>query len=123
VDEGNPLTHPAAEDPRILEVVAHIRAHCDQPLTTEELARLAHLSTGRFAHLFRSITGETPHRFVNTVRLSRAREMLPTTDETLNTIAQACGFCSEFYLSNVFQEHYGVRPNQLRRENRLSDSP
>ncbi len=118
MDEANPLTHPPAEDPRILEAVNYIREHYNDNITIEKLARLVHLSTGRFAHLFQGITGVTPVQYIRNIRLSRAQEMLLTTESSLGEIAEECGFCNEFYLSNVFKKKYGMRPSVFQKEHR-----
>lgn len=118
LEEANPRAHAPAEDPRILQAVGTIKQDYANKLTVESLASEVHLSPSRFAHLFRQVTGTTPMRYLETVRLDKAQQMLLGSRATLFEIARACGFCNEFYFSNVFHNRFDIRPDAFRRRAR-----
>ena len=52
-------------------------------------------------------------------RMTRARNLLLSTEYPLKTIAQATGFSNEFYFSRCFRDFYGMPPGEYRRKNPL----
>ena len=53
-------------------------------------------------------------RYVNCRRIERAKELLVTSDHTLDEIAMAVGFCSIHYFSRFFKQKVGASPNAYR---------
>ncbi len=116
LEAANPAAHPPAEDARILRATRYIAQHYSRRLSVAELAGQCHLSATRFAHLFRAVTGSTPMKHLEAVRLEHAQRMLLGTDHALAHIARECGFCNEFYFSAVFRRAIGQSPGQFRRQ-------
>ncbi len=116
MEEANPRSHPPAEDPRVLKAVGIMKQDFGKKLTVQDLASTVHLSASRFAHLFRQVTGQSPMRYLESIRLDQAQQMLLGSTATLFQIARACGFCNEFYFSNVFKNMYNIRPNEFRKQ-------
>jgi AraC family transcriptional regulator of arabinose operon len=116
MEDVNPLSHAPAEDPRVLRAVGFMKQEYGRKLTVEDLASKVHLSPSRFAHLFRQVTGQSPMRYLEAIRLDQAQQMLLGSRATLFEIARACGFCNEFYFSNVFKKRYNIRPNDFRNQ-------
>ncbi|MEU4191766.1 helix-turn-helix domain-containing protein [Kribbella sp. NPDC026611] len=52
-------------------------------------------------------------------RLRKARELFVESNDTLQTIAEGCGYRSAFYLSRGFSNHAGQSPSEDRRSNRV----
>jgi AraC-like DNA-binding protein len=67
--------------------------------------------------LLRAQRGITLHQYILSRRLSRAYELINSTDQSLESIAAACGFSSQSYLTRLFRERYRITPLQLRRQN------
>lgn len=63
-------------------------------LDLDVLARVAHLSPGHLIRTFRSVLGETPHRYLQRRRLERAMFLLRTTDDDVLAVCHAVGFTS-----------------------------
>lgn len=96
---------------RILDFV---EANLDQPLTVEELANEAGLSSFHFARMFRKSVGEAPHHFVLRRRIERAKFLLQTDTKTLAEIALETGFSSQAHLTTRFRSFVGVTPARYR---------
>jgi transcriptional regulator GlxA family with amidase domain len=79
------------------------------------LAAAAAMSVRHFTRVFTDEVGETPGRFVERVRLEAARRALETTTDTLEVVADACGFGSAETLRRVFQRRLNVAPDSYRR--------
>jgi len=92
----------------------------EQPLDLEALARKAAVSPRHFSRSFRDAFGETPHQYLISRRLERARHLLRTTEDTVAEICFAVGFRSVGSFTTSFTRHVGVSPTTYRR---ASSSP
>ncbi|HEY2700772.1 MAG TPA: DJ-1/PfpI family protein, partial [Pseudonocardiaceae bacterium] len=63
----------------------------DEPLTLRVLAQHADLSQRTFMRRFTEETGTTPLQWLLNARLGRARELLETTDHSVDRVARDCG--------------------------------
>lgn len=105
---------PHPMDARIRAAIDHIHGNLRQPLSLEELSRVAHLSPSRFAHLFKAEVGLAPHRYVLLQRLQRARALLERTSLGIAEIAAEIGM-EPFHLSLRFKAEFGHAPRDHRR--------
>jgi transcriptional regulator GlxA family with amidase domain len=84
------------------------------------LAALCGLSRSYFARAFKVSTGMPPHRWLVHFRIRRAREMLERTNESIASIALACGFADQSHLTRVFHALAGASPAAWRRQCRFA---
>jgi transcriptional regulator GlxA family with amidase domain len=91
-----------------------IRLNISRELSVDALADFAAMSPRHFSRSFTSRTGMSPGKYVELMRLNRARELLEATDGSLEEIAEACGFLREERLRRVFLRHLNVTPSQYR---------
>ncbi|MCW2479632.1 HTH-type transcriptional activator RhaS [Candidatus Symbiopectobacterium sp. NZEC135] len=59
-------------------------------------------------------TGMTPQRYLNRLRLLEARRRLQQSDESITTIAHACGFSDSNHFSTQFRKAFSVAPKSVR---------
>ncbi|GAA2779828.1 helix-turn-helix domain-containing protein [Kitasatospora paracochleata] len=93
----------------------------DQPLTVEDLARRAGMSSRHLARHFKHLTGTTPLHWLHTQRIRPAQELLETTNATVDTIATATGMGTATTLRRHFHRSVGVPPDTYRRTFRPSE--
>jgi AraC-like DNA-binding protein len=108
-----------ASDPRVLAAVEYIRQRVDQPVALAEVARLAHLSPGRFRHLFVEETGMPLRTYVLWRRLLHVWTLLMH-GETLSAAAHAAGFADSAHLSRTARTMFGLPPSVLQMKGPLS---
>jgi transcriptional regulator GlxA family with amidase domain len=89
--------------------------HLDTEHPVAELAQRANLSERTFARRFVAETGTTPHRWLTTQRVLRARQLLEDTDFSIDDVAQHSGFGTAALLRHHFNRAVGVSPNDYRR--------
>lgn len=89
-------------------------AYCDK-LIISDLAAAEHLSESRYRELFRAALGTSPVEYITSLRITRACELLSTTDLSVTEIAHECGFDDEPYFCRVFNKKVGSSPLTYRR--------
>jgi AraC family transcriptional regulator len=115
---------PAGRWRRTRRVVRTVEAVCAEPQrkwTLGELARLANLSPGHLAHVFRAEMGISVYSFVVRSRLARALDAILDTGVGLTEIALEVGFASHSHLTAKFRSTFGCTPQELRRSVRSAD--
>ncbi len=103
-------------DPRIAEAMDYLIQHLHEKPTITETADKVGLSVSRLAHLFKSETGITPQRFLESKRIDRAAQLLQRTNFSIKQIAQAVGFDSPFYFSLRFKSMMKNSPKSYRQQ-------
>ncbi|GHE40312.1 AraC family transcriptional regulator [Streptomyces capitiformicae] len=111
------VTAPVPErgDAPLSELFSWTLARLDQPLTVEDLARRANMSSRHLTRHFRTATGTTPLQWLLTQRIRRAQELLETTADSVDTIATATGMGTATTLRRHFNRTLGVPPDTYRR--------
>jgi transcriptional regulator GlxA family with amidase domain len=99
---------------RFVDVIRYMLAHLGDKLTRDDLASLVHLHPGYFDRIFHNVYGTSPMQMLRNLRLSRARQLLETTDAPLSAIALSCGLSDAGYFNRVFRQCYGQTPGQYR---------
>ncbi|SNR78946.1 Helix-turn-helix domain-containing protein [Actinomadura mexicana] len=115
-----PSPVPAQEDHPLAELFPWALERLDQPLTVEDLARRAAMSSRNLGRRFRAVTGTTPLQWLLTQRIRRAQELLETTDDGVEPIAAATGMGTGTTLRRHFNRTVGVPPDTYRRTFRRS---
>jgi AraC-like DNA-binding protein len=105
---------PAGRSDTIQQAQQYLREHLGTRTSVAELAALARLSPSHFAALFRRATGTGVLQYQTRLRMSRARELLDTTDQAVAEIARTLGYADPFYFSRQFRAVHGMSPSDYR---------
>lgn len=100
--------------------ISYIQENYAKPITLKELSDLCSMSQGHFCRVFKQYTTKTPVQYINTVRLSKAMELLRETDRKVLDIALDTGFNSLSYFIGVFRESVGTTPTAYRQQEESS---
>lgn len=108
---------PVAADARhaFADLLHWVNGRLHEPLTVPDLARRANMSTRNLTRRFTATTGVTPLRWLHTQRIHRARELLETTDDSIEHIAARVGMGTAATLRRHFHRALGVPPDTYRR--------
>src|SRR5262245_43050040 len=85
-----------------------------QPLDVAAVAAVAHMSEAHFSRSFRTVFGETPHRYLQRRRVERSMFLLRETDRSITEICFDVGFMSLGTFSRTFHEIIGETPSSYR---------
>jgi AraC-like DNA-binding protein len=99
----------------------HVHEHLSDPITIDDLAHIANLSPFHFSRVFLKKTGFTPAKYVRSIRIGRARELLLEGELSIKQIAQAVGVPQAHHFSAVFKQATGQSPRAFVRTHRGID--
>jgi two-component system response regulator YesN len=116
IDSVYALQKPLRQS-RLGPALEYIQKHYREKLTLEEIARAAHLSVSRLCHLFREQMGFPVFDYITSLRISRAKSLLLSTDRTCLQICYDSGFFNLSYFNRTFRQQTGMTPTQFRRQN------
>jgi AraC family transcriptional regulator len=100
----------------INKLIEYIDEHIEGSLELKELSEKALVSPYHLHRVFKSITGETIHAYVNRTRLEKAASKLKYSETMdVSEISRQCGFSSVPIFSRSFRNHFGVSATEYRK--------
>lgn len=100
----------------VQRAVAYMDLYYTSAITLADVAAHVHLSKIYFHNLFLAATGQTPHGYLLTKRISAVKFLLATTDKPMSEIALDCGFSSQSYMAYVFKQKTAYTPMQYKKQ-------
>jgi AraC family transcriptional regulator len=100
---------------RLKRVLEYIESNLDKNITLSELARVANMSLYYFAVLFRQSTSLSPHRYVLSKRVERAKELLQNPKLSVLEVSMNVGFEHQNNFARAFRRVFGVSPTEFKR--------
>ena len=101
---------------KMRRLVEYIEEHLDGDLRIEGMAAEVDLSPLYLPKAFKAAFGQSPHQYVLSRRIERAKELLSGTSLPVVEVALACGFSSQSHLANWFLRIVGISPAAFRRQ-------
>ncbi|MGU7782983.1 AraC family transcriptional regulator [Burkholderia sp. PU8-34] len=93
-----------------------LRARLAEPLRIADLAAHCGYGMRRFHQLFVEAFGETPHRYLQRLRLDTAVVLLADGRHPLADVAGMVGFADQSAFTHAFTKRFGVAPGRWRGE-------
>jgi AraC-like DNA-binding protein len=123
IERENAIDHGLAAGPvqfhlapwQARRVLDYIEANLDRTIRIEELAGIVRRSISHFSRAFRADFGVSPYTYITRRRITRAQELMLSTDKSLASIAVSCGLADQSHLSRMFRRLVGVTPALWRR--------
>jgi len=104
-----------APNGRFGPLLAWARENLDAPLTVEDLAEQAGMSSRHFTRAFMAETGTTPSKAVERLRIEVARQRVQSSSEAIERVAETTGFRDPERMRRAFIRAFGQPPQSLRR--------
>ncbi|MEL6942808.1 MAG: AraC family transcriptional regulator [Bacteroidota bacterium] len=119
---GNMIAHQKrgnfsdkAVEKTIQKILLEIRAKVEEPIDLQTLAKNHHISYASFRKLFKKYTGKSPRQYHLELKLLRAKELILSTDKSMQEISRTLHFESIHYFSRFFKQKTGMSPTELRK--------
>jgi AraC family transcriptional regulator len=102
-------------------IKAFIEQHFSEVIRVEQLAATVHMSPYHFSRMFKKATGQSPHAYLTTQRMERAKALLAASNIPLVEVAAQVGFERQGNFTEVFHKHVNVTPRIFRMSCRESE--
>ena len=99
---------------KVDRVRAFIEAHLAEPVRVAQIADAVHMSPFHFTRVFKQATGESPHAYLTSRRMDRAKFLLSESDMPLVDVAATVGFQTQGHFTEVFRRRVGITPRRYR---------
>lgn len=109
------LSEEGAMDRTLQAALARIHADSGEAFSVHALAESVGVSQQYLTRLFSVRLGMPPLRYVNRLRMDRAKALMRRTRMDIQEIAWACGFPNPYYFSRLFRQLEGESPSRYRR--------
>jgi AraC family transcriptional regulator len=108
------LSRVGIVDRRLRRAIEFMSDNCGREISLAEIAGAAYLSEFHFARLFKKITGATPHAYLASLRIERARRLLAESDLSIADVGAEVGYTSQSHFTKIFREATGITPKAFR---------
>jgi AraC-like DNA-binding protein len=100
---------------RAAKSIQFMKEHLREAPQITTLAEVVNLSRSHYTMLFHRVTGYSPLRYLNHLRMQRAVQLLNSTNLSIKEISDQLGFSDQFYFSRAFSKMHGHAPSEHRR--------
>jgi AraC-like DNA-binding protein len=108
------LSRVGIVDRRLRRAIEFMNDNCGRELSLAEIAGAAYLSEFHFSRLFKKIIGSTPHAYLASLRIERARRLLAESDLPIAEVGAEVGYASQSHFTKIFREATGMTPRAFR---------
>lgn len=105
----------STEQNRIQTMLSYIHQNYMHPVSLEEIARSAAVSSRECTRCFKHTIQKTPFEYLLDYRIKAAEAELKNPQKTITEIALSCGFSNSAYFTKIFRERKGVTPSAYRK--------
>lgn len=111
------------KDQHLHRAIQAMHADMDSEWSLETLADVAGLSRAAFAQRFKRAAGDTPAHYLARIRIQRAMDLLRSTEDNVESIAERVGYRDPFVFSKAFKRLQGASPRDFRKSMRENPVP
>lgn len=102
-------------NPALIKAVDHINLHFAEEITMDDLCAVSSVSKQYLCLLFRNTLNSRPMEYIAKRRIQAAKELLISTDKSIEDISEEVGFCTASYFCKLFKRYEEITPTAFRR--------
>lgn len=119
--QDNALSVRSTSMQQVEAMLSHISENFTIPVTVEDIAAAANLSSARAGQIFREVMNVSIKKHLTRARLSHARMLLIETEAKVSSVALDSGFVSLSAFYDAFTKENGQSPAKFRRQSQRSN--
>ncbi len=100
----------------VADIMDFINENAPNAVTLIQIADALHMNQYYICRVFKRETGMTVHSYINSMRISHAKQLLRTTDTPVAEIAEATGFNGLSSLTKSFKKTVDMTPTAYRKK-------
>lgn len=105
----------------VKKIVQYLKDNYSQHISLDQIAHNMYLSPVYISKIFKEKTGDSPINYLINLRLSKARELLVESKDSIKMIAASVGYDDVYHFSKLFKKRYGISPLNFRKTLREED--
>ncbi len=105
----------AHADEAVVEVQEWLKEACCEDIDIPQMAERAGMPVRTFTRRFRQALGMTPNQYLQDLRIDNGRDLLKTTDLSIQDVAENVGYKDTAYFSRVFKTKVGLTPTEYKK--------
>ncbi len=95
--------------------LSYINNHYNTQIKIPDLAKMDALSMTQYNLHFKNQIGMPPTKYIISLRMDLARELIVSSNLSLMQIALTCGYEDYNFFAKVFKKHTGISPKKFRK--------
>lgn len=104
------------DEDRLKQMLDFIHSNYKEKITLDEIAASANIGSRECTRCFQRCIGISPVNYLISYRIRMAAQMLLTTDHSIITVSEDCGFSSASYFGKIFHDCMKCTPGQYRNQ-------
>jgi len=104
----------------INSLVKLISKTLEKPLSINKCSQYTCMSRTKLSFVFRQITGKTISEFYQYSRIAKSKELLTTTNKSIEEIANIVGYKTHSAFSALFRSEIGITPSEYKKKGWLT---
>jgi transcriptional regulator GlxA family with amidase domain len=101
-------------DQKIRQSEEYLQQHFDRDISIDNLAKQAGMGPRNFIRRFKAATGRVPGAYLQTLRVSAAKELLEHGGSSIQAVSSKIGYEDIGFFRNLFKRHTGMTPGEYR---------
>lgn len=102
----------------VSRIKAYVKEHIAEALNVELLARLVNLSPDYLTKVFKKESQMTLNDYIIQQRMFLAKELLMTSNMSVNRVSDTIGYSNYSYFSKAFKKYYGISPREMQQKSK-----
>lgn len=103
------------------DILYYLEENYNKKLSLEEVGEEFFISGGHLSYLFKTKMNTTFLKYLNQLRVNKAKDLLNETHYRVNEIGILCGFKDHNYFTRLFKGIVGLTPTVFREQNKDSE--
>lgn len=108
---------PSSGESSVFEMCEFIKENYGENISVKEIAAAASVSERECYRRFKSAMSTSPIKYLDSLRIKKAAELLSATQASVTDICFSVGFSNGSYFSHRFKEMLGCSPLEYRKAN------
>jgi transcriptional regulator GlxA family with amidase domain len=107
------LSRPHSDE-KIRQTEEYLQQHFDSDISIGRLAERVGMGPRNFIRRFKTATGRVPGAYIQTLRVSAAKELLENGTSSIQVVSSKIGYEDIGFFRNLFKRHTGMTPGEYR---------
>lgn len=108
------MGHSLSTRDEILRAQRYVIMNLDKKITLRDVAAYVHMNPSYFSRLYKKDTNENFIDFINRSKMEKAKELIESTNKSIEDIAYMLGFENKSYFLKVFKNFFGEIPKYYK---------